>query len=222
MTGLLPHNHGVLEVEHGRDADQCVLRTQYPHFAQRLTEAGYRTSYFGKWHIERSHDLAAFGWQEAIVKGAKHVQGLGRGDRGPTTYDLDPALSGYLSGPPGYKRILHWGVTDTPLNKRYPGLTADDAEQFLRGAVQDSQPWCCCVSFSEPNEALVVGRETWDAYDPESIPLPDNFFDEMSDRPNLYQREQRNRPIAQRNTNGERHAPATSGEYLNWIKSWRG
>ena len=27
MTGLLPHNHGVLEVEHGRHADQCVLRT---------------------------------------------------------------------------------------------------------------------------------------------------------------------------------------------------
>ena len=47
MTGLLPHNHGVLEVEHGRDADQCVLRTDKPHFAQKLSAAGYRTGYFG-------------------------------------------------------------------------------------------------------------------------------------------------------------------------------
>jgi arylsulfatase A-like enzyme len=52
MTGLLPHNHGVLEVEHGRDPDQCVLRTDRPHWAQRLSEAGYRTGYFGKWHLD--------------------------------------------------------------------------------------------------------------------------------------------------------------------------
>jgi len=31
MTGLLPHNHGVLEVIHCVDEDQCNLRTQYPH-----------------------------------------------------------------------------------------------------------------------------------------------------------------------------------------------
>ena len=61
MTGLLPHNHGVLEVEHGRDADQCVLRTDKPHWAQRLCASGYRTAYLGKWHIERTNDLAPFG-----------------------------------------------------------------------------------------------------------------------------------------------------------------
>ena len=33
MTGLLPHNHGVLFVEHTVDADQAVLRSQHPHFA---------------------------------------------------------------------------------------------------------------------------------------------------------------------------------------------
>ena len=56
--------------------------------------------------------------------------------------------------------------------------------------VGGSTPWCCCVSFSEPNEALVVGREAWNCYDPKSIPLPGNFFDDLSDRPNIYQREQ--------------------------------
>src|SRR5690606_8889599 len=39
MTGLLPHNHGVLEVEHVRDADQCNLRTDRAHFAQHLAAA---------------------------------------------------------------------------------------------------------------------------------------------------------------------------------------
>ena len=189
MTGLLPHNHGVLEVEHGRDADQCVLRTEFPHFAQRLSQAGYRTSYFGKWHVERTQQLGPFGWQESAVKGAEHVQGIGRGDAGPRTFELDESLRGYVEGPRGYKKILHWGVTDTPLDQRYPGLTVLDAERFLESTNSD-EPWCCCVSFSEPNEALVVGRPTWDRYDPSEIPLPGNFFDDLSDRPNIYQREQ--------------------------------
>ena len=190
MTGLLPHNHGVLEVEHGRDKDQCVLRAEHPHFAQRLSAAGYRTGYFGKWHVERTQDVTQFGWSEGIVKGAEHVKGIGKGDQGPRTFELDESLTGYVEGPRGYKRILHWGVTDSPLDERYPGLTASDAEGFLSDCLDKSDPWCCCVSFSEPNEALIVGRETWDRYDPQSIPLPENFFDDLSDRPNIYQREQ--------------------------------
>ena len=190
MTGLLPHNHGVLEVEHGRDDDQCVLRTEHPHFAQGLVEAGYRTGYFGKWHIERTHDVSQFGWSEGIVKGAEHLKGIGRGKEGPRSFELDETLSGYVEGPPGYRRILHWGVTDTPLDQRYPGTTVIEAEPFLQACLEQSEPWCCCVSFSEPNEALVVGRDAWNQYDPSAIPLPANFFDDLSDRPNIYQREQ--------------------------------
>jgi arylsulfatase A-like enzyme len=190
MTGLLPHNHGVLEVEHGRDPDQCVLRTEFPHFAQRLSVAGYHTGYFGKWHIERTNDVSRFGWRENAVKGADHLKGLGRGDAGPQPFALDEDLCGYVEGPRGYNRLLHWGVTDTPLDRRYPGLTVLDAEEFLQRRLGQAEPWCCCVSFSEPNEALIVGRETWNDYDPDAIPLPENFFDDLSDRPNLYQREQ--------------------------------
>ena len=191
MTGQLPHTHGVLEVEHGRDDDQCVLRTAYRHFAQNLSDVGYRTGYFGKWHIERSQDVARFGWQESVVKGAAHVKNLGRGQAGPATFKLDDSLTGYVEGPRGYKKILHWGVTDTPMHDRYPGLTVADAEQFLNERMADPDPWCCCVSFSEPNEALIAGRESFDKYDPEKLPLPENFFDDLSDRPNIYQREQR-------------------------------
>ena len=190
MTGQLPHTHGVLEVEHGRDHDQCVLRTEYPHFAQRLSDVGYHTGYFGKWHVERSQDVSQFGWQEGVVKGAAHVRHLGLGQAGPATFELDESLTGYVEGPRGYKRILHWGVTDTPLDDRYPGMTVVDAEQFLNRCLNGPVPWCCCVSFSEPNEALVAGRDAFSQYDPATLPLPENFFDDLSDRPNIYQREQ--------------------------------
>ncbi|HBN83836.1 MAG TPA: sulfatase, partial [Clostridiales bacterium] len=47
MTGLLPHNHGVLSVTHTMEKDQCRIREQYPHFAMKLQENGYKTGYFG-------------------------------------------------------------------------------------------------------------------------------------------------------------------------------
>lgn len=72
MTGVLPHNHGVLWVTHNVDPDQGMLREEYPHWAQRLKEAGYRTGYFGKWHVEHSNEPGRFGWD---------TDGSGKGDR---------------------------------------------------------------------------------------------------------------------------------------------
>ena len=64
MTGLLPHNHGVTTVTHTVDEDQSNLRTDKEHWAQRLKEDGYKTAYFGKWHVERSRKLEDFGWDD--------------------------------------------------------------------------------------------------------------------------------------------------------------
>lgn len=189
MTGLLAHNHGVLEVEHGRDPDQCVLRTERPHWAQRLVEAGYETGYFGKWHIERTQQLQDFGWKQFHAKGAKHHAGLGAGvEPSAQNLDLDPELTRYHRGPDGYNDILHYGVTDTPAGERYPAYTVGQTLDFLNGQSGDA-PWCVCASFSEPNEALVVSRETFGQYDPATIPLPASLRDPHDNRPNLYKRQ---------------------------------
>lgn len=191
MTGLLPHNHGVLEVEHGRDPDQCVLRTDKPHWAQRLQSKGCRTAYFGKWHIERSNRLERFGWEVNRCKAAEHHKFLGKGQDGGARLPIDPALSRYVEGPPGYNRILHYGVTEVPPAERYPAFTIDQATQVLDEFRTDEEnPWCACISFSEPNESLVVSRPTFERYDPASLELPANLNDDLSDRPNIYRRQQ--------------------------------
>ncbi|MFT5468870.1 MAG: choline-sulfatase [Verrucomicrobiales bacterium] len=198
MTGLLAHNHGVLEVEHGRDPDQCVLRTDKPHWAQRLAAAGYETGYFGKWHLERSGKLEDFGWNRYHAKGAKHHAGLGAGiEPSAQNLKLDPTLTRYHRGPAGYNDILHYGVTDTPAAERYPAYTTGQALEFIREA---AKPWCACASFSEPNEALVVSRETFEKYDVDSIPLPSSLRDQHEGRPNLYKRQ---REIAAEMTDDE-------------------
>ena len=106
---------------------------------------------------------------------------------------LDPALSRYHVGPAGYNDNLHYGVTDaTPAERGMTGPT-DCALRFLNGRLQgdvERQPWCCVASYYEPNEAMVVGREAYELYDVASLQLPPNLRDPMSDKPNMYRREQ--------------------------------
>lgn len=93
MTGLLPHNHGVMWVTHNVAEDQGLLRNDKPHWAQHLATAGYRTGYFGKWHVKRSNDPSAFGWQVdgstegACYKALAGTAGSTKGDSGsPRTW----------------------------------------------------------------------------------------------------------------------------------------
>ena len=189
MTGLLPHNHGVLQVEHAVDDDQCCLRTEHPHWAQRLVDAGYRTGYFGKWHIERTNRLEDFGWQINGCDRAAAQRRLGEGMAAVGDLLEDAVLARYLDGPEGYNRVLHCAVTNVPPRDRRIGLTTDQALAFLAEAADGAAPWACCVSFTEPNTPEIAGAEAFARYDVDAMPLPANATDDLSDRPALYRRQ---------------------------------
>ena len=188
MTGLLPHNHGVLEVEHGVDADQCVLRQQHPHWAQRLRASGYETGYFGKWHVERTGELERFGWDTFDIRGAKNhanASQLGLG----VDETMDPDTLRLYQGPDGYNDTLKYAVTAVHANDRAVGGPATLACDWISDRSKE-QPWCCVVSYYEPNESLIVGREAYQQYDVDQIELPQTLHDDLSDRPNIYRRDQ--------------------------------
>lgn len=189
MTGLLPHNHGVLQVEHCVDDDQCVLRTQHPHWAQRLVEAGYRTGYFGKWHIERTNRLEDFGWQVNGCDTSAAFRALGAGASDGERLLRGDSLAVYETGPEGYRPVLHYGVTEVSSEQRNFGLTTRMAQSFLAGALKQAQPWVCCVSFSEPNAPLVASRAFFEQYDVDAIRLPESLHDDFADSPGFYRRQ---------------------------------
>ena len=80
-------------------------------------------------------------------------------------------------------------MTDVPPSERYPAHTVNQAIGVLDDFSKGEAPWGLCVSFSEPNESLVVSRETFEKYDAATMPLPANLNDNLAGRPNLYQRQ---------------------------------
>ncbi len=177
MTGLLPHNHGVLFVEHTVDADQARLRTPYLHWADQLTAAGYHTGYFGKWHVERSNNLARFGWQN---QGAL----LDRPDWDAASFSLER----HLDGPPGYRPNRFYGVCDLPADQRGMGKKTGAALAYLDTVLAQSAPWCCFVSFTEPHDPFYCHEDAFAQYDVDSIPLQPNVHNDLRGQPNLYKR----------------------------------
>jgi arylsulfatase A-like enzyme len=176
MTGLLPHNHGVLYVTHTVDEDQSALRTEHPHWAQRLVETGYNTGFFGKWHVERSNQLEQFGWQtQAEVEGKSLPDGV--------TFSLEKWLE-----TPGYRPNRFYGVCDAPPEERGVGKRVNAALAWLDEVTGGEDPWCCFVSVLEPHDPFYCGEEAFAQYDVDTLPLQPNVHDDLRGRPGIYRK----------------------------------
>ena len=188
MTGLLPHNHGVLYVTHTVDDDQGNLRTEYPHWAQGLAEAGYRTGYFGKWHVERTDRLEDFGWQVNGASGTPLYRQKTQDLLGDNPPQPNYTLRGDSDTPPGYRQSIFYGVTDVPPEQRRVGIATSLGLDYLDQVTAGDDPWCCLVSVIEPHDPFITGPDAFAHYDVDDLELPPNFSDDLAGRPGLYRK----------------------------------
>ena len=186
MTGLLPHNHGVTTVTHTVDEDQSNLRTDKEHWAQRLREDGYKTAYFGKWHVERSRKLEDFGWDDySFIDGLSDEYINANKIHKESIIEELPHL--YIDNPPGYAKTPFYGISDIDTDKRVLGLVSNGAKEYLNQADTD-RPWACFVSVIEPHDPFISTKKYYDMYENIDLKLPKSFNDELLDKPNIYRR----------------------------------
>lgn len=195
FTGLLPHAHGMTDVTHAVPPTRADLAPDLPFWTRQLKEAGYRTGYFGKWHVERSDELERFGFDEYEVD--LKLTGV-------TSFDgaLEPRIEIEQDG---YQTFLLAGVSDAPAAATREAQLVDRGIEFLQkvsgtgpvdpepaargdsGSTSDS-PWALFVSTEAPHDPYLVPRELYERYDPGQITLPASFHDDMSDKPTVYRR----------------------------------
>lgn len=187
MTGLLPHSHGVTQVNHCVHEYEANLVTDRPHWAQRLRAAGYRTGYFGKWHVDKPNELHRYGWETdgstptpAYRQRAKELAG-----EAPRWL-----REGFLGGPEGFAAERFYGVTDRPAERRPMGVVCDLAAEYLAEVTAGDRPWCCFVSLQEPHDPFYTTAEQFDRYH-RAFDRPDNWSDDLAGRPNLYRKSAR-------------------------------
>ena len=69
LTGLYPHNHGVMLNTHIAPAWSPGLSPALPTFSRILNDAGYVLDYVGKWHVHKELKPQHFGFARALGEG---------------------------------------------------------------------------------------------------------------------------------------------------------
>ncbi|MCB0196013.1 MAG: sulfatase-like hydrolase/transferase [Anaerolineae bacterium] len=181
MTGLYPHSHGMVDVTHAVEPYRAGLKPDLPFWSRNLQAAGYRTGYFGKWHIERSNRLENFGFDTYDIERYHQKQGL-------VAADLPLKLRGTVRQK-GYGDFLLYGVTDQPVEATPEYQLYSDGIHFIEQAGQTpDQPWALFLSTEAPHDPYVVPGDYFARYNPAEIPRPPSFGDDLADRPAIYRR----------------------------------
>ena len=69
LTGLYPHNHGVMLNTHIAPAWSPGLSPELPTFSRILNDSGYVLDYVGKWHVHKELLPEHFGFARAVEDG---------------------------------------------------------------------------------------------------------------------------------------------------------
>ncbi|MCD6365629.1 MAG: sulfatase-like hydrolase/transferase [Planctomycetes bacterium] len=178
MTGTYASTHGVWDCTHTQRREWVDLHGHLTHWAERLAEAGYKNAYYGKWHVEQSCDLSAFGWPEYDDQCGKPRPAL-EPIEGTELYVKTP----------GYPDKYILGVAENS-PRAVTHAAADKAVEFIHAQAGSDQPFCCVVSAAEPHDPYVPAQKFFDMYDLDGIALPETLHSELAGKPELLKRMQ--------------------------------
>ena len=173
LTGLYPHNHGVLNNVHEPDAVQENLGTAGPDFGTALREAGYRNAYVGKWHVGRTATPADFGFDYVGGSDDHHDDHLTAGlesyqrDYGVDPESVEPRDPVYATF--GDSRELLGGTLPIPAEATRSAFNAELTVRRLDGLADGEAPFFHRVDFQGPHHPYLVPEPYASMYDPDSL-----------------------------------------------------
>ncbi len=180
MTGTYPSTHGMWDCTHTQRKEWVNVPDRLTHFAQRLAEAGYVNGYFGKWHVEQTHEMERFGWQESLCdRDGPDSPAHARFRRIPGT-EVVQKNAGYRD------YVMAATGEDPPGEPRHPAY--ERGIDFIRRHAGGDRPFCCFVSTAEPHDAYVPPKRFLDLYDVESLPVSPTLRDEPTGKPEVVAR----------------------------------
>lgn len=196
FSGLYPSEHGVWN---NVEVDNAISRGLFEGVRlvpEILKENGYRTIFSGKWHVS--------GWEGPLERGFdtvlnEYISNFGRKEcKYLPSWDewkllenkldyVDTSLEAKEEGriiKEGYPKYYQYGIHEDAFGDRVTVSRACEALDNYEGEA----PLFMYVGTTGPHDPYFVPQEYLDIYRDENIELPDNFEDDMLDKPALYRR----------------------------------
>ena len=164
LTGTYAHTNGMI-------ANDLRLREAETSIAELFAEAGYRTGFVGKWHLDGGPRQP--GW---VPPGARR--------QGFEFWAANEVSHAHFD--------THYFRDDPepiPIKSFEAEAWTDIGIEFLRQTQQDARPFFLTVQMGPPHDPYIAPDEYMALYDPDAITLRPNFDGDTSDRelePNPY------------------------------------
>ena len=187
LTGLYPHNHGMLNNCHEDDAIQANLPGELSTFSEALAEAGYELTYTGKWHVGRDQVPGDFGFSYLGGSDRHHddIDAEFRRYREeldvPRDVELEEAI--YTAGEDG---TLVAATTPVDLEATRAYFLAERTLEALDRHA-DTTPFFHRTDFLGPHHPYVVPEPYASMYDPEEIEPPESYAETFADKPAVHE-----------------------------------
>ena len=175
LTGTLPHVHGMVDCTHTVPTYRAEYDYSLDTLTNALSDSGYDVSYYGKWHIERSHELERFGISTYQT------------ERQIPSFKVTMEESVKLSNP-GYATKLVCGIFGDDATHTEEYYIYNQAISQIERSRKGDKPFCTFISTYAPHDPYVVPREIYELYSKSDIILADSFDDPMTDKPAIYRR----------------------------------
>jgi len=205
-TGRWSHHHGVV-------INDVVLSDDVPTLGSIARGQGYQAAFIGKWHlggemyvrgekdqwshrrVENALDFAydktgpwrggedqpQCGFLDKWVGGWTQFQAYLRGVGLGEFVDHKQRVGNHNMAPSGAEGTHIY--SEIPAQHHEVAFFSGEAEQFIRRQRDRTKPFCLVLSYFGPH-LPVAPPKPWDTlYDPQQTPLPENFADDLTDKP---------------------------------------
>jgi arylsulfatase A-like enzyme len=182
LTGLYPHNHGLLTNTHDWQSRR-FLDPSLPTFAHLLVQAGYHTSYVGKVHLRAPDDSPLpYGFQEWHRPYPQYLKerGLKAG-----------ATVGPMYAPPRSNFSHPFAATyDGPLESYQEYWRAEEGIRILGERAADCRkngtPFFLRIDFPGPHLPFIIPEPYSSMYEPADVPEPPEFAETFENKPRIH------------------------------------
>jgi choline-sulfatase len=184
MSGLYPTGHGIWNNVNNEQALHFNPNPNTWMWSHALKEAGYDLAYSGKWHVALSEGPAAHGFRELQPHDPHEHMGKTWTNYQDLAKEPDPEREeGYITRR-GYGPFWVYGEGDFWPDQ----IWTNDAVAEMPKLAAGQDPWAMVVGMLNPHDPYVVPQKYLDMYELDDIPLPENFHDDLQDKPRIVQR----------------------------------
>ncbi len=191
FSGLYPSQHGVWNNVNVGNTLSRGLYDGVKLFSEDLCEAGYRTSFSGKWHVSDVETPLDRGFVDMEFMTTHKPSHFAHAKPNPyewecyINYKRKTVREDAEILRSGYPTYTHYGERENPFRD---GTVVDDAIRIIKTREQSDEPWFQFVGTLGPHDPYFVPEEYLELYDVDDIELPPTFHDRMKDKPALYRR----------------------------------